>query len=162
MKIIILLLSLFLIWLRPITYPPICNIVTAYQAIPPRLFAEITIDNNTQNTLLTRFLHNKAGIFLSELQRCYFQSFDLNYLYGLLSPLGVLGYLYFIYRALISKRITIILLILALPLIPFFRQPHNIVVIIDKLFSSIGIVTFLYFSKNSANPKSRKVLDNVF
>lgn len=156
MKIIVLLLSLFLIWIRPVSYPPTCNTVTAYQAIPPRLFAEITIDNNTQNTFLTRFLHNKAGIFLSEFQRCYFQSFDLNYLNELLNPLGILGYFYFVYRSFISKRIVLIMLILALPAVPFFNQPQIIVAVFDKLFASIGIVTFLYFSKNSTIPKSTK------
>jgi len=162
MKIIVLLLSLFIIWFRPPTYPPVCNIVTAKQAIPPRLFAEITIDSNTQNTKVTRFFHNKAGIFLSEFQRCYFQSFDLNYLNELLGPPGTLGYLYFIYRSFISKRITLIMLLLLLPAVPFFKQPQIIILIFDKLFASIGIILFLYFLKNSVAWKSTKPQKNVF
>lgn len=156
MKILILLLSVSLIWSKPQALSPVCNIDTAKQAVPPRLFAEITLDSNTQSTLVTRFLHNKAGIFLSEFQRCYFQSLDLNYLNEILGVLGILGYLYFIYRSFISKRITLIMLILMLPAVPFFNQPQVIIVVFDKLFASVGIITFMYFSKNSTIPKSIK------
>lgn len=148
MKIIIVLISFLFILTRPISYPPICNTDTAKQALPPRLFAETTIDPNDQNTYLTRFLHNKYGILLSEFSRCYFSYFDLNYINDILGPIGLLSYLYFLYKTLASKRIVLILFVAALPLVAFFKGQQIILVLLDKIFACIGIATFFFFSRS--------------
>lgn len=144
MKIILFLIVSFLIIFTPRVDLPICNIDTAYQAIPPRIFAEIAIDDNDQNVIFTRMIHNKTGIFLSEFSRCYFNIFDFNYLYNQLTIFGLAGLLFFIYKALILKRFSIIIIIFLLPLIPFFKQPEIIVVLVLKMFALVGILSFLF------------------
>lgn len=144
MKLILLIILSVIIISVPGTSLPVCNIDTAKQAIPPRIFAEIAIDDNTQNVLFTRILHNKTGIFLSEFSRCYFNVFDFNYLYNLLTIFGLLGLLFFIYRALILKRFSLVIVIFLLPLIPFFKQPETIVMLVLKMSALTGVLSFLF------------------
>jgi len=141
--ILFIIISAFII-LAPKIGLPICNIDTAKQAIPPRIFAEIAIDDNDQNVIFTRAIHNKTGIFLSEFSRCYFDVFDFNYLYKQLTILGLTGLLFASYRAIVLKRYNLILLILFLPLIPFFKQPEIIVMLVLKTLAISGVLAFMF------------------
>lgn len=144
MKLLLFIIISALIILMPVVSLPICNNDTAKQAIPPKIFAEIAIDDNDQNVIFTRIIHNKTGIYLSEFSRCYFNVFDFNFLYNQLTVLGLMGLLFFIFKALILKRFSLIILILALPLIPFFKQPEIILVLILKMFAITGLLSLVF------------------
>lgn len=143
MKLLILSLAIIFILLQPQARLPDCYLALAKLAIPPRIFAEIAIDDNTQNVIYTRILHNKAGIFLSEFSRCYFNVFDFNYLHKQLSMVGLAGFLYFVYQSLTKKRVELIVFIALLPLILFFKLPLIILAVLLKLTAVIGLTVFL-------------------
>jgi len=144
MKLILLIILSLIVLSVPKASLPICNIDTAKQAIPPRIFAEIAIDDNDQNVIFTRIVHNKTGIFMSEFSRCYFDVFDFNYLYRQLTIVGLLGLLLFVYKAVTLKRFSIIIIFLLLPLIPFFLLPEVILILVLKIFAVIGILYFIF------------------
>ncbi|MBI2599052.1 hypothetical protein HYW40_02445 [Candidatus Curtissbacteria bacterium] len=142
MKILILLISTLVVFIQRIPSLPICNLQTAKQAIPPRIFAEQTIDGSSQAIFLTRFLHNKAGILASELGRCYANVLDPNFLSQALTPLGLIFILYFIYQILAERKIIFAIIFAAVPLAAILNVPTAPIVIIYKLFAIIGL-TFL-------------------
>ena len=118
---------------------PTCNLATAKQAIAPRIFAEQTIDGSRQPPLVTRFLHNKLGIFASEFGRCYFNALDPNFIYRSVGTLGLFFWTYFVYQIAIKNLWPGALVFLILPLLPFFSLPVIITVYINKIFAIIGL-----------------------
>lgn len=122
---------------------PSCNVSTAKQAIAPRIFAEQTIDGPRQPPLVTRFLHNKLGIFASEFGRCYFNALDPNFIYKSVGILGLFFWTYFIYQIAIKKLWPGILVFLTLPLLPFFSLPIIITVYVNKIFAIIGLIILI-------------------
>lgn len=125
---------------------PICNLKTAKQAIEPRIFAEQTIDGPKQPIILTRFLHNKFGIFGSEFTRCYFFSLDPNFVYQSTS-IGIIFWLYFAYTVLTRKMIILLLPLLIVPAVPFFGLPILFVSYAHKIFAIIGLYFWLFKKK---------------
>ncbi|OGD93653.1 hypothetical protein A2697_01555 [Candidatus Curtissbacteria bacterium RIFCSPHIGHO2_01_FULL_41_44] len=126
---------------------PICNIETATLAITPRIFAEQTIDGQNQPVLVTRILHNKAGIFAQEAGRCYFNTLDPNFIASSTTLLGLIFWLYFVYRILIGRIWHLTAIFLLLPVLPFFNLASLIVVYTNKLFAIIGLIFLLVKSK---------------
>lgn len=124
---------------------PICNFQTAKQAIPPRIFAEQTIDGPDQPIIITRFIHNKVGIFGSEFTKCYFFSLDPNFIYHT-TGIGIIFFLYFMYTVLVKKRYILFIIFLIIPALPFFRLPIILISYVYKLFAIIGLA-FLLFKK---------------
>ena len=124
---------------------PVCNFRTAKQAIPPRIFAEQTIDGPNQPIIFTRFIHNKFGIYGSEFTKCYFFSLDPNFIYHT-TGIGIIFFLYFIYAVLVKKQYILLIIFLIIPAVPFFRLPITLVFYVYKLFAIIGL-TFLLFKK---------------
>jgi len=133
---------------------PICSLQTAKQALPPRIFAEITIDGRNQPVLLTRFLHNKAGIFASEFARCYFNTLDPNFITDSVSLPGLIFWLYFIYRLLIFRKWFVLGIIVLLPILPFLNFSISINVFTYKIFAIIGLF-FLISKPTSVKLKLR-------
>ncbi len=125
---------------------PICNLDTAKQAIPPRIFAEQTIDGKDQNILFTRFIHNKIGIYASEFGRCYFDVFDLNFIYHTVGIIGIVTWLYFVYQIIQKKFYFLIFVLLVLPLLPFLKFSSLPILFAYKIFAIIGL-TFLLSKK---------------
>lgn len=125
---------------------PICNFTTAKQAIAPRIFAEQTIDGSSQPIVMTRFLHNKFGILGSEFTRCYFYSFDPNFIYHS-TGIGIIFWLYFFYASAIKKLIIPLSFFLIIPALPFFGLPIVIVSYTHKIFAIIGLAFYLYKKK---------------
>lgn len=121
---------------------PICNNVTAEQAVAPRIFAEQTIDGNKQNIILTRFLHNKFGILGSEFGSCYLNFFDFNLLYDAFTPIGLITFIYFVYEAVERKHYWLAIFLI-LPIVPFVRGPVFPVLLIYKLFAIIGLALLI-------------------
>ncbi|MDP2633021.1 MAG: hypothetical protein Q8P25_04870, partial [Candidatus Curtissbacteria bacterium] len=121
---------------------PICNFTTAKQAIAPRIFAEQTIDGNKQPILQTRFLHNKFGILGSEFTRCYFFSFDPNFIYYS-TGIGIVFWVYFFYVSATKKLYIPLSFFLIIPALPFFGFPIVIVSYAHKIFAIIGLAFFL-------------------
>ena len=124
----------------------ICNIHTALQAIPPRLFAEQTIDGSAQSVIFTRFIHNKLGIFGSEFTRCYFYSLDPNFIYHSVG-IGIISWVYFAYIILIKKQYLPLGIFLTVPAFPFFTLPIIIVSYTYKIFAIIGLLLLLFKRK---------------
>ncbi len=121
---------------------PKCNLTTATQALPPRIFFEQTIDG-PQPVLLTRFLHNKIGIFLSESGRCYLNVIDPIFVFDSVGILGLIAWLYFVYRITLNKQWFLIFLFLGMPLFPFFNLLATAIAYGHKIFAIIGL-TFLF------------------
>ncbi|GEM_PF-5815419 len=143
MKIILIIIFSAIILVQANPSLPICNVNTAKQAIPPRIFYEQTIDGKDQNILLTRFLHNKIGIYASEFGKCYANVFDPNFIYHLLGAIGLVTWFYFVY--LIAKRrlYPIIAILAVLPMLPFLKFSPLPILLIYKLFAIIGLAFLL-------------------
>lgn len=140
MKIFLLIIfSITIILAKANTGLPVCNLDTAKQAIPPRIFAEQTIDGRDQSVLLTRFLHNKIGIYASEFNRCYFGVFDLNFIYHTVGIVGIITWLYFVYQIIQKKFYFLLFILLALPLLPFLKFSLLPIFAAYKLFAIIGL-----------------------
>lgn len=131
--------SVIIILAKPADFP-VCSYKTAIQAIPPRIFAEITIDGPGQPVLITRILHNKAGIFLSETSRCYLNAFDPNFIAASTNFVGLFTFLYFIYRVTITKNWQAALVFLLLPIIPIIADEPALIGTFHKIFAIIGII----------------------
>lgn len=144
-KILFIVISL-IIFIHHGSVLPVCNNFTANQAIPPRIFFETTMDGSTQNTYLTRFYHNKLGIYLSEFSRCYSNVFDPNFVYDSLGLVGLIAYFAAIYYIIVKKIWILITLALLLPLLPFLNAPVYLIIVADKIFAIIGL-SFLLLRK---------------
>lgn len=139
MKTLLIIISAAVILTAKAPALPPCNTDTAKQALPPRIFAEQTIDGIGQNIFVTRFFHNKLGILSSELSRCYFNVLDFNFLINALSPIGLIGYLSFVYHILVNKKYHFITIFILLPIIPFLKLPFAISLLVCKIFAIIGL-----------------------
>lgn len=126
---------------------PTCNFTTTLQALPPRLFAQITIDGSNQHVLVTRFFHNKVGVFLQEASHCYLDGLDPNFIFKSVGPIGIISWLTFVYRISIDKKIHFIFAFLSILILPFFNFPPSIVAYSHKIFAIIGLI-FLLVTKN--------------
>lgn len=143
-KIILLIFTVFIIRI-PFSFPATCDLRTAKQAIPPKIFYETTIDGSSQNVYFTRFVHNKFGIFSHEFAICYFNVIDFNFLTTNLSLFGLAMWLVFIYRQFIKKRYLFFVLII--PALPFLLVPVVYIVLICKIFAIIGLSILLKLTK---------------
>ncbi len=139
----ITIIALFILTKGGWSLPP-CNYKTALQALPPRIFFEQTIDGPDQPVLVTRFLHNKVGIFGSEFARCYFNAFDPILIYNSTRLLGLLGWLYFIYNIIVKKHYLPLAALAIIPVLPFLTLDAAIVAYTHKIFAIIGLASFLF------------------
>lgn len=143
MRIILILIFSAIILVQANTRLPICNLDTAKQAIPPRIFAEQTIDGKDQNILLTRFLHNKIGIYASEFSRCYANVFDPNFIYHTVGAIGLVTWVYFVYAVAKRRLYPIIAILAVLPILPFLKFSPLPILLTYKLFAIIGLAFLL-------------------
>lgn len=143
-KIILLIFVIFIIRI-PLSPPTTCDIRTAKQAIPPKIFFESSIDGSGQDVYFTRFIHNKVGIFSHEFATCYFNLIDFNFLTKNLSLFGLATWFVFIYRQFIKKQYLVFELII--PALPFFLVPAAYIVLIYKIFAIIGLSILLKLKK---------------
>ncbi len=143
MKLIIFIIAAFFIIAHPFKKLEQCNLSQALQAIPPRIFAETHADGSQQNPLITRFIHNKLGIFLSELSRCYLYVLDPAIIYSSTGIIGTTAWGYLIYLSITTKKRLLLLLIFSFPLFPFLNIFQGITTYIHKLFALIGLLYFL-------------------
>lgn len=140
MKFLLLIIFSIFILLAKVPTPDRCDLVTAKNALPVRIFAETTIDGRDQPVLLTRFFHNKAGILAHELGRCYFNFFDLNQVVASASLFGLLPWLYFFYRlATTVSKYPVILGVFMIPALLIFVSVTQ-VAYMHKVFAIIGLV----------------------
>lgn len=142
MKIFVILIISFIILIQKGWSLPVCNLKTALQNLPPRIFAEQTIDGPDQPVLLTRFFHNKAVIFTQEFTRCYFYSLDPNFIYKSVGFIGIVAWLNFVYQIASSKKIFLLIFFLVIPILPFIYLSSDYVAYSHKVFAIIGL-TFL-------------------
>lgn len=135
--VIFFIVSIFIIFKSGWDYSE-CNIRTANQVLTPELWYEQRIDGTAQNTLITRFYHNKVGVLGSELAKCYFDRLNPNFFFetgGIFSVI-LLVYLFFI---LANRRKWLYLTILfLLPTIPVFS------VNLPTSIRTISLLAYLY------------------
>lgn len=131
-----------------------CNIRTSLQAIPPKIWYEQAIDGPSQNRLLTRALHNKAGLFLNEVSNCYLQIASPRFIYQATGIFGAFFWFYFAYRSIVQNNKMLILILLTLPLIsvasvnaPTYFVNTNLVANIYKLIAYVGLIMFFKIYK---------------
>ena len=149
MRKIILVVIIILIAAKVPTAQERCNVDTAFQALPPRIFFESKIDGPLQNVTVTRFFHNKVGIFMSELGRCYFNAIDPTYLLNSTTIFGLIFWFWALFYLVERKRFFIILLLLAVPLIAFFKLNLPIILIANKVLAAFGALTLMYKNEKS-------------
>lgn len=141
--ILIFIFAIYLIF-KSIPQLKVCNINAAKMAIPPRIFFDSTIDGRAQHVLVTRFFHNKIGIFSNELGRCYFGTIEPYYLFNALGFIGLAAWLFAMFEFTLSKRWKILVIILLLPLIPFIQFGYwKIIPYTHKAISVAGFILFL-------------------
>lgn len=141
-----LLISLLIgIWILTLKLPqlPVCNYQTANQAIPPRIFFEQTIDGKDQPILLTRFLHNKLGVYGSEFGKCYFNFFDPDLIYKSSGLFGLFFWIYLMYRLARNNKWNYLSIVLVLPILPFLNIFSSGIAYFHKIFAIIGLTLFV-------------------
>lgn len=143
MKLTIFIIAAFFIIALPFKKLEQCNLSQALQALPPRIFAETHADGSHQAPLITRFIHNKPGIFLSEFSRCYLYVLDPMIIYSSTGIFGTIAWGYLIYASAVSKNWPLLTLIFTFPLLLFFNIFQGITTYIHKLFAIIGLLFFL-------------------
>ena len=147
MKITIAILISAIILLRSIPTLAECNLRTVNQVIPPRIFAETTVDGKDQAILLTRFLHNKPGIFLWEFSKCYLAFFEPNFIYQSVGLLGMISWFYLLFSLIKNNKWQPLLLLLALPILPFLGIFSTFSAYLHKVFAIIAIAVFIKSKK---------------
>lgn len=147
-NLIFLVLIVFAIWwvAKILSNPPAtpCNFTDLRIGIPLKIQEAITMDGG-QNTLLTRFFHNKPLFYSTGFTQCYLKYFDLNFLLSILSPFGFLFSLLGFYHFLKNwnhKLVKILLIIFLLaPIVNISEFYKNLSII---LFMSMVWITSLY------------------
>lgn len=154
MKTIFIFLIAFFIILKSSIEIQECNIRTSLQIIPPKIWYEQAIDGPFQNRLLTRVLHNKAGIFINEVSGCYMNHLSPVFIYQATGLFGLCFWIYFAYRAVVQNQRMIILILLMLPLIPVasanaptYLFGLGLISNLYKLIAFTGLITFFKIKK---------------
>lgn len=149
-KILVLVFAAIIIAKSPTQELPICNLQIVKLAFTPIIFEQTTIDGLAQPVLLTRFLHNKVGIYSSEIARCYLAALDPNFINNSTSIVGLLSLLFFLYKAaskIYSQKsfayAPLLAIFLISPLLPFFSAPTTVLIITYKIFAIIGLLFWL-------------------
>lgn len=145
MKILLFTLLSLLVTLKAPGDPlPLCNIATVKQALPPVIFFETTIDGLNQPVLVTRFLHNKLGIYGSESTKCYFNALDFIFINNSIGIVGLIGLLIFAYKSAIKKYYWLLVIFSLMPLLPFFTNSDKILILAYKIFAIIGLGLMMF------------------
>lgn len=142
-KILVLVFAAIIIAKSPTQELPICNLQTVKLAFAPVIFEQTTIDGSAQPVLLTRFLHNKVGIYSSAIARCYLAALDPNFINNSTSIVGLLSLLFFLYKAASKIYYPLLTIFLISPLLSFFNAPTIVLIIIYKIFAIIGLLFWL-------------------
>lgn len=142
MKTIILLLIAISIIFKQAPKFEVCDVWAAERAVKPRIFFEKAIDGRSQPVIITRFFHNKIGIFTSEVAKCYFNVIAPNAMYQGAGIFGLILELYLIYTIIVWKKWHILAILLVLPFAPFFNIFENLVIDVHKLLALSGLVIF--------------------
>ena len=124
-----------------------CDRITAMQSVAPIIWYEQTIDGQNQRHYLTRFLHNKPGVYMSHVGKCYFQAIDPFLLYKNLGIFGLTAFYYVFYFFLREKKHYFLTFALVLPILPFFAFPTNIQLLLYKVTATIGLALIVKLRK---------------
>lgn len=95
-----------------------CGIRSSLQAVVPVVWYEQTIDGSNQNPLITRFFHNKIGIFVSQMARCYFNRIGPEFIFDSVGIFGLMFIFYLICNLSTKKRWPILTVIAVFSLLP--------------------------------------------
>lgn len=126
-----------------------CGIRSAHQAIAPIVWYEQTIDGPGQNPIITRFFHNKIGIFVSQMTRCYFNRISPDFVFDTVGIFGLIFIFYLVYRLLTKKRWQILAVITVFSFLPTistnFPTSKIFVNMLAIFYKSLAIVGLKYF-----------------
>lgn len=118
MKYVLLFLFILYLILKPPAKPQIeCDLKSVFQAIPPVVWYEQTIDGIDQPPIVTRFFHNKANIFTSQLFKCYASKLDPLEVFKVIGLLGFMFWLYFVWKIILKKMWLWTSLFLTIPML---------------------------------------------
>jgi len=133
--------TIFIISL-PVFTQEVCNINTAKNALSPVISYEQTIDGNTQNVLITRFLHNKIGIFMSHISKCYLEFFNPVNLYLSVGIYGLIFYLFLIYKILTKNMVLLMIAVFTAPILLILMDLAYLTSIFYKSASILGLAIY--------------------
>ena len=138
MKILFFAIAIYFIINTPFNVVDPCNLDTAKMATDVRVWEQVSFDGNMQNVLVTRFLHNKPGIFLSEFSKCYFRVYDFNMIVDLVSIVGLSFWLYFIYKIFTTGNHLLVIAFILIPVLPFLKSYPSLIPFIHKMIALGG------------------------
>lgn len=122
-----------------------CDFEIARQALSSVIWYEQTIDGQNQPHVVTRFLHNKAGVYLSQFGKCYFQAIDPYLLYKTVGIAGIFSIFFLTFITIDRKNYLVLTLLFLLPILPFFKFATNFQIVIYKILATIGL--YFFFKK---------------
>jgi hypothetical protein len=144
MKILLTTLFIFYLLIKPTVKTQWeCNVHTIFQSIPPIIFYEQTIDGKIQAPLVTRFLHNKPGIFMSQFAKCYTHNLEPLEVFTTVGIVGLFFWANFIYVVLTRKNWLLLSVFLIIPAISIFIIDQRITDYSYKIFAILGFIFFL-------------------
>lgn len=127
-----------------------CDYQIATNAIAPVIWYEQTTDGVNQPHFITRFLHNKPGVYMSQFSKCYFQAMDPYLLYKTIGIGGFMSVLYLIYCFIDRRKYIQLAIIFLLPIFPFIKISLILQILIYKVLALVGLY---YFLKNENGKK---------
>ena len=126
-----------------------CGIRSAQQAIIPIVWFEQTIDGPGQSPIITRFFHNKIGIFASQMTKCYFDRISPEFIFDSVGIFGLMFIFYLIYNLSTKKRWPILTIITIFSFLPVLSTNFStskffvdFLAYFYKLLAIIGLKTF--------------------
>jgi hypothetical protein len=144
MKITLLLIIGLVVGFSKINWEfPVCNLATIKQDFAPTIFFETTIDGSSQKPLVTRFFHNKVGLYGASTTKCYLNFLDPSLIYKNLGPLVLILIGFFISKSIAQKRLQLLLIFFLTPLALILNLHIVLFVIIYKIFAIIGLLLLL-------------------
>lgn len=145
MKIFISIVVLSLIvFTRSANHFPACDLPTIQRYSQIRFFSDRAPDGTTRNSTFSRIMHNKLTIVGQEFTKCYFNAFELKYIYQSIGSVGLGFLLYFLYKITSNLKWYLISFALALPLIPILGNNHLILIYIYKTLAVLGLFRLLW------------------
>lgn len=145
MKIVLfLILTVMIILVKSTSTLPPCSMALVKQDFIPVSFEQISIDGSLQKPLVTRFLHNKLGIYGQEISACYFNATEGEFLFKNIGAIGTIFFLAFYYKLIVKKRWIFLLLALIVPILPFVGLSQPVLIIVYKIFAIIGLALVLF------------------
>ena len=144
-KLIFAVVLVFLIFSKRDFVLPDCRRQNASLAIAPRIHYEQSIDGKNQPIEITRFFHNKIGVFGNELANCYFDVLSPVLMFQITGIFGLLSILFLLYFLANNKNYLGLSIIFLIPFLYFLNFYQTLLPFIYKGIAFFGLFKFLKF-----------------